>query len=263
MYRQDDHTFVICAYGESFYIEECIKSLKNQSLKTHIIMTTSTPSEYLSKIAIKHGIELFITDEPSNIATDWNFGLSKVTTKLATIAHQDDIYCPTYAESVISKINQFNNPIIAFTDYGEIRGNKMVDKNRLLKIKRIMLLPLHIKRWNSSIWIRRKILSFGDAISCPTVTYVKDNIDEPLFQPGYKCNIDWQAWEKLSKKRGDFVFCNKILMYHRIHSESTTSGLINDIGRGKEDLEMLEKFWPGWIARLIEKKYKNAEKSNG
>lgn len=84
-----------------------------------------------------------------------------------------------------------------------------------------------------------------------------------MFQPGYKCNIDWQAWEKLSKKRGDFVFCNKILMYHRIHSESTTSGLINDIGRGKEDLEMLEKFWPGWIARLIEKKYKNAEKSNG
>lgn len=263
MYSYDDHTFVICAYGKSPFIEECICSLEKQSIKTKIIMVTSTPSKYLCEIALKHEIELFISDAPSDIASDWNFGLSNVNTKLVTIAHQDDVYCSTYVEDVINRINQFTDPIIAFTDYGEIRNKSIVYKNKLLQIKRILLWLLKFKRLCSVIWIRRRILSLGNVISCPTVMYVKSKIDEPLFQSGYMSNVDWQAWEKLSRKKGDFVFCNKVLMYHRIHSESTTSELINDVGRGQEDLEMLEKFWPGWIARLIEKKYKNAEKSNG
>ena len=37
-----NHTFVICAYKESKYLEECIKSLINQTVKSNIIMTTST-----------------------------------------------------------------------------------------------------------------------------------------------------------------------------------------------------------------------------
>ena len=33
----DNHTWVICAYGESDYLEACIQSLKNQTLysQTH------------------------------------------------------------------------------------------------------------------------------------------------------------------------------------------------------------------------------------
>jgi len=29
----EDHTFAICAYGESPYLEECIKSIKNQIVR--------------------------------------------------------------------------------------------------------------------------------------------------------------------------------------------------------------------------------------
>ena len=39
------HTFVICAYKESEYLEECVKSLLNQSVKSNILMTTSTDNE--------------------------------------------------------------------------------------------------------------------------------------------------------------------------------------------------------------------------
>ena len=38
------HTFVICAYKESAYLEECILSLKQQTVKSNIIMITSTPN---------------------------------------------------------------------------------------------------------------------------------------------------------------------------------------------------------------------------
>ena len=45
-----DHTFVICAYKESPYLEECILSLKQQVKKTKIIMVTSTPNELISSM---------------------------------------------------------------------------------------------------------------------------------------------------------------------------------------------------------------------
>ncbi len=47
------HTFVVCAYKESKYLEECIMSLVNQEVKSHIIMVTSTPNEYISSMAEK------------------------------------------------------------------------------------------------------------------------------------------------------------------------------------------------------------------
>ena len=45
-----DHTFVICAYKESKYLEELIKSLKAQTVKSNVIMSTSTPNEYIKKM---------------------------------------------------------------------------------------------------------------------------------------------------------------------------------------------------------------------
>ena len=51
-------------------------------------------------------------------------------------------------------------------------------------------------------------------------------------------------------------------MGHRISRESTTTDIINKGIRTKEDYEILCKFWPKFIARLINKFYKNAEKSN-
>ena len=39
---QISHTFAVCAYKESEYLEECVKSLLEQTVKTNIIMATST-----------------------------------------------------------------------------------------------------------------------------------------------------------------------------------------------------------------------------
>ena len=77
-----------------------------------------------------------------------------------------------------------------------------------------------------------------------------------------KSNIDWEAWEKISKYKGSFVYCCDILLYHRIYEESTTTDIIKDGQRCLEDVEMYEKFWPRWLARLLEKIYRNGEKSN-
>ena len=47
-FTEDDHTFVICAYKESAFLEECIESLEKQNKKSKILLATSTPNYYIT-----------------------------------------------------------------------------------------------------------------------------------------------------------------------------------------------------------------------
>ena len=52
-YQNTDHTFAVCAYKESPYLESCIKSLMSQTVKSNIIVCTSTPCEFIENMAKK------------------------------------------------------------------------------------------------------------------------------------------------------------------------------------------------------------------
>lgn len=257
-----DHTFVICAYKESPYLEECIYSLLQQKTGSKIIMVTSTPNEQIELIAQKHQIPLYVNKEEGGIAQDWNFGYNCANTSYVTIAHQDDLYYPEYLTQIMKRTSQGVHPLIIFTDYQEVRNGKITKRNKLLAIKRFMLLPLKIRKLQSSIWVRRRILSFGNAISCPTVTYYKKNLPNPVFQVGMRCSLDWEAWEMLSKHKGDFMYVAKPLMAHRIHEGSETSATLEANMRVQEDYEIFCKFWPKSIAKLLVGAYATSEKSN-
>lgn len=256
------HTFVICAYKESPYLEDCIQSLKMQTVKSDIIISTATPNEYINEIAKKFNIPVCVNEAMPNIASDWNFGYGLATTPYVTIAHQDDVYLPNYTEHVVNRFQKSSRPLIYFCDYGEIRNDDIVTKNKLLIVKRIMLLPLRMKCFYRSIFMRRRILSFGSPICCPSVAYAKDNLPKTIFKVGFRSNEDWEAWEKISRLKGDFIYDKSILMYHRIHMESETSAIIRDNRRSEEDMVLYSKFWPKPIARLLVKLYASGQKSN-
>lgn len=64
------------------------------------------------------------------------------------------------------------------------------------------------------------------------------------------------------KYKEGFLYIPKELMCHRIHEESETTNLIENNIRLAEDLIMLEKFWPKFIAKFIMKFYKKAIDTN-
>ena len=103
-----------------------------------------------------------------------------------------------------------------------------------------MLKPLEGSLFRSSRFVRRRILSMGSAICCPSVTMVVPNIPMPLFREGLKSNLDWEAWERVSRLQGSFLYDPLVLMYHRIHEGSETTALIKDNTRTEEDLFMFE-----------------------
>lgn len=261
-YKASDHTFVVCAYKESPYLSSCIESLLAQTLKSNIIISTSTPNQYIQNFASKYDLPLYINTGRKSIADDWNYGYLCAKTPLITIAHQDDLYTPTYFEEILRSINLSAKPLIAFTKYNEFRNNQIAPPNFLVRYKRLMLAPLTFRIFQHSKWVRRRILSFGCSICCPSVTYVSSSLPKPLFKYGLKSNLDWQTWENISHLPGDFIYIPNSLMYHRIHEGSETSNVLQNNARTQEDYILFRKFWPTPIAKLLTRIYSISEKSN-
>lgn len=258
-----DHTFVVCAYGKSPYLESCVKSLQNQRLKSRILLVTSTPNEEIQGIASKYGIPLQVRKGKSSLAADWNFAYEQAKTSYVTLAHQDDVYGKSYLNEIYGGVKKGGHPLILFTDYSELRGEQYVPENGLLRIKRMLLWPLRFRFCQKRIFVRRRILAMGNPICCPAVTYAKCSLPAVVFSEGFESNTDWEAWERLSFLRGSFVYIPRNCMAHRIHGESTTTKIIGENRRGREDLAMFSRFWPGWMAEGISRIYRRSEESNG
>lgn len=260
------HTFVICAYKESPYLERCIESLCGQTVKTNVIIVTSTPNTYIKDVAERYDLPYFVNEGEGGITQDWNFGYQcareKYGSDYITIAHQDDVYEKGYLKNVMKSLERARHPLIVFGDYYEIRDGKRVTSNKLLNIKRLMLFPLRSRLLQKSRWVRRRILSLGSPICCPSVTFAVNNLPKVIFANHYRACEDWEAWEKLSRLKGEFIYIPKLVMGHRIHEDSETTAAIGDNKRTDEELEMFCKFWPGWFARILLRQYSKGQQSN-
>lgn len=260
----NDHTFAVLAYEDSPYLEECLLSLINQTIKSKIIIFTSTPSEFLKKISKKFNIVLIINEHHQGIADDWNFAYNHCDTKYVTLVHQDDIYLPQYAETCIKMLEREKRalPLIVFTWYGEkVNGVLRLSHINFL-IKKFILLPFMIKSSISSNFLKKSVLIFGNPVCCPTVMYHKGFIGFVNFSNDFQCNMDWDAWLRLAVKQGSFVFINKRLLWHRLYKKSQTSVQIERHGRSREDALIFNRIWPKAIAGFLVKLYSLSYKMN-
>ena len=96
------HTFVILAYKESEYLESCINSVINQSVKSKIVIATTTDNKFIRKMASKYKIDVIVGNH-TNIGGDFDFAVNCGKTDLVTVAHQDDLYEYDYAKTVIEE----------------------------------------------------------------------------------------------------------------------------------------------------------------
>jgi cellulose synthase/poly-beta-1,6-N-acetylglucosamine synthase-like glycosyltransferase len=260
-----NHTFVIPAYKDSPYLEECIHSLLEQTVESSVIITTSTPSFYIQQLARRYNLKYYINpDRSRGIANDWNFALSKAETALVTIAHQDDIYEPDYAKAIFNKFQSYNpeKVLIAFTDYRDITGDKIKSSGVNAVVKHALLFPFLFCRKIGCGYLKQFILRFGDPICCPSVTFNKVALADFKFNENYRVALDWYAWYQLAKRKGSFLYINKKLVRHRIHSQSETTQQIIKGVRKQEEQQIFELMWGKAMARLISRIYAFGHKEN-
>ena len=257
------HTFAVLAYQRSPHLRECLNSLIDQTVKSAIIIVTSTPSDYLYGIAREYGLPLFEAPSGQGITHDWNFALDRVGTKYATLAHQDDVYLPRYTELCMKYMVPHPNALIGHTDYTEIYNETERDGTLLLRTKRLIhqcFMPFqpHIH----SSFVKQRYLSFGNPICTPSVLFHLDNLTGFRFSDRFSINMDWDAWKNLATWEGCFVYVPHKLMQHRIHPDSETSKGLRDKRRHGEDLKMFHDFWPVPVARLLSRLYSLSYRSN-
>ena len=258
-----NHTFAICAYKESEYLEECILSLESQTLKSNIIMTTSTPNEYIENLAKKYGIPLYVRVGQSDIRDDWNFAYNSAKTEWVTIAHQDDRYNEKYVEEFHNKVRNINDAIAFVSDYIPLKNGVVGPRDLNSKIRRILRQPLRNNKMARSKFWKKNILCLGNSICCPAVTYNKKRLGDSFFTSDLKFNIDWDTFLKFAYINGTFAYVDKPLLYYRVHDGATSKEFIENNKRVIDDTVMFEKFWPSWFVKIIMIFYKKAYDTYG
>ena len=107
MYTNQSHTFAICAYENSPYLEECILSAMNQTVKSNVIVATSTPNSYIEDLANKYHLRLVVNElKSAGMDGDFNYALSQAQTEIVTLGHQDDKFYPEYLENLLRESNR-------------------------------------------------------------------------------------------------------------------------------------------------------------
>lgn len=255
------HTFVICAYKEVLYLEECVKSLKAQTQKSKIIISTSTSNDYIKQIAKKYGVELKINLAKSNHLNDFCFAYKQANTKYVTLCHQDDIYLPEFSKTIVKEMEKEKDSILLFANYYEFKNEKLIKNNFSLFVKRILNFPLKFSFFRKKKKVRKLILSLGNPICAPTVTYNKEKVKRPVINSKLMSNVDWDSWIELAKYDGSYIYINTPLLWRRIHLLSLTTDVLNNKIKQKEDYEIFRRFWPKWIAKILVRVYSYSERN--
>ncbi len=252
------HTFAVCAYKDSPYLEACIRSLKRQTVPGNIILCTSTPSLYLEAMAQKYNIPLLVRQGESDILEDWNFAYQQADAHLVTIVHQDDEYHRDYGKYVQRCWEKYPDTSVFSSDCVVRKNGKLETGGVVQQVKKLLRLPLRFKSLSCKSWIKQAALVMGNPIICPSCTYNKEILEMPLFRSSYKFALDWDTMWRLAKLPGRFVCEEKPLICYRIHSGATTTACIQNHRRYEEELAMYQKIWPKPAARMLMVFYQKA-----
>ncbi len=259
----ESHAFAVCAYGDSPYLEACIRSLKRQTVPSKIILCTSTPSPFLTSVAHKYSLPLLVREGESDIREDWNFAYAQADTRLVTIAHQDDLYHRDYVKCLQGFRKRYPDMTVFMSDCAIIKNGCVQRPGTVQLVKRLLRLPLRVHAFADRTWVKRAALMLGNPVICPSCAYDKKLLGEPLFTSAFKFALDWDTMWRLSGLRGRFICVEYPLIGYRIHEAATTKKCIESNRRSEEEAAMYAKIWPEGMVKLLMHFYKKAYKEYG
>lgn len=255
---EPEHSFAVCAYGDSPYLEACLRSLKAQSAPSELLLCTSTPSPYIRDLAERYGFALFVREGRPGIGADWNFAMRSARGRYVTLAHQDDIYGRHYAERLLRSAGRWPDMALFTTRSATLKNGRVMRDGPAERIKRLLRAPLRIRVLSGMTAWKRSVLRFGNPVVCPSCAYRRESCLELPFSEKRKFILDWEFLYEFAKKGGRWICDERPLILYRIHEGAATARCIGERVREREEREMLRRMWPEQIAELILHFYRRA-----
>ena len=254
--QRPDHAFVILAYKDSPFLADCLRSLQAQTVRSRILITTSTPSDYIADVARRGGVEVKANSEDQGIASDWNFALRTAGARYVTLAHQDDVYYPPFLERSLDLFARHPEGVLSFTGYREISDEGTPRRSKITTAKSLI-------KWGS-IGGREEVrglparlfLSFGNPLPCSSVTFDMEKLGGFQFSGEFASNLDWEAWWRLRGQGCTFLHCREPLIGRRYNDLTETSNTKRDGRRWREDVAMFRRIWPAGFGDALALIYK-------
>ena len=247
---QSSHTFVVPAFGEPPWLERCVASIQRQTVRSSMLITTSTPNSHIQSVADRLRVPLVVNPRAQGIASDWNFALAQARTMWVTLAHQDDWYEQDYTEACLDAVTaDAEATILVFTGATEMLDGRN-DTLLNTRVKRAISGSVFAATQSiASGWRKRLLLSFGNPIPCPSAMINLGAAGGFRFPDGWKSNLDWSAWYELAQRPGAFVYIARRLVHRTMHAGAETTKALAD--RAREDARMFRMLWPAPIAAAL------------
>jgi len=252
------HAFVVPTFGHPAFLSQCLESLRCQTRTSPIVVTTSTPNDHVRAVAAAHDVPVVVNPVSAGIAADWNFALAQAPAPWVTLAHQDDMYAPTYVERCLSAGRAARNPLLVFSSASERLEETGRDVENVW-MKRVICDAVFLGRPAiAARWRKRLLLAFADPIPCPTVMLYREAAPAFAFESGWKTGLDWVAWLDLAGREGSFVYVREPLVHRRVHATCATQ--LDLQARGEEDMRILRSQWPAPVAALLGRLYERSRR---
>ncbi len=252
------HAFAVCAYGDSPYLESCLRSLAAQTVPSEILLCTSTPSDYIRALAGKYGVPVLVREGEPGIARDWNFAYRAPDAPLVTLAHQDDMYQREYTRALLDAKEKYPDMSVFMSASITVKDGRLKEYGGIELVKKCLRLPLRCGALNGLAAVKKTALRFGNPVICPSCTYDRTLCGEDLFDPRYRFVLDWDALLKLAEKEGRWICDERPLVLYRVHPDAATGESIRSHVREREEAEMFGRTLPEPAARVIRKLYRKS-----
>jgi hypothetical protein len=249
-----DHAFVVMAHGDSPFLAGALASLRAQTLPSTVLVTTSTPSSFIEAAA--GGLPVLVNPQPGGIAADWNFALGASGARYVTLAHQDDVYFPTFLAGSLAILKASPDACLAFTGYVEVDDVGAPARSRISLVKHALERVTLGGGTSPGARRLRAFLALGNPLPCSSVTYDRQRLGGFAFSSAFRSNLDWDAWLRLLDDGKVFVRTPDRLVGRRHNRLTATSALTREGVRSREDLILFRRLWPGPAAALIAFAYK-------
>ena len=113
-----------------------------------------------------------------------------------------------------------------------------------------------------SRFIRRRVLSLGSPICCPSATYYRPNLMKQVFLNGFRADEDWKHgrdYQSLRETLYSVIRYSHITEYMRTQRQLRFLMIIRDL---KKITLCIRSSGPKCIAKMLTKAYSKSEESN-
>ena len=242
------HSFAVCAYGDSPYLEDCLRSLRRQTLSSELLICTSTPSDHIALLAEKYAARLCVRDGVPGIGADWNFAFSRASGMFVTLAHQDDVYGRHYTERLRAAAERWEDLVLFTTQSATLKNGKIQRAGAPELVKLLLRMPLRLEGLADRTALKRLVLRLGNPVICPSCAYRKSLCGAAPFSERHKFILDWEFLYELAARGGRWICEERPLLLYRVHADAATAVCIGDHVREQEEAEMFRRLWPAAVA---------------